>query len=1025
MIRQLSLAGALLLATASPVASQYFGRNKVQYESFDFQVLRTAHFDVYFYVAERAAAEQAARMAERWYTRLSGLLKHELKGRQPLILYADHPDFEQTNVIADQVGEGTGGVTESLKRRIILPLAASLAESDHVLGHELVHAFQYDITGVSRGNAGSGLNRLPLWFVEGMAEYLSIGPEDAHTAMWMRDAVRRGRLPDLSDLASGQFFPYRYGEALWAFVGGTYGDETVAAALRAGAKSGDARAALTMVTGQPADSVVAAWHRALRAAAAPIAAATGTTLPAADSTRSRHAPDSTVVAGARRIAGGRGDVQLYLAPALSPDGRRMVYLSEAGLFAIEMYLADAVTGQPIRKLVSGTRDPHLESLQFINSAGAFDATGTRVAFGAVVHGKPELRIVNADNGDLERAVPFPTLGEIFNPSWAPDGKAIAFSAQVGGVTDLFVYELEGARLRRLTDDAFADLQPAWSPDGRSIAFVTDRFGTSLTLLDYGNYRLALLNAATGAVSELPALPDGKHINPQWSPDGTSLYFLGDRGAITNVYRLELAAGTLTQVTNLYTGVSGITALSPALSVAQQSGRAVFTHYSAGSYELQAVDERSVLAGTAPQAVPARAAVLPPQSRAAGGVAAVLADARTGLPPQAGDSIKPYRPGFSLDVVAQPSLAVGADRFGTYFGGGATLFWSDMLGDHNLITSAQVYGTFDNFSGLLAYENRKNRLNWGVAAQQVPYAVGAISAYFQQINGQQAYVEDLEVVRQINRELSLITAYPINRSRRFELSGGARHISFTHEIERRAVYPNGQVALDTTIAFPAPGSLTLGMASAALVHDNSYFGATSPVLGNRWRFEIAPTFGSIAFATALVDYRRYFMPLRPFTLAGRLMHIGRYGSGADDARLSPLFLGYPSLVRGYEYGSFDPAECGVGTVTACPVYDQLLGSRILVANAELRFPLFGLLGLGEGYYGVLPIEAALFYDAGLAWSDASGARLFGTGSRRMVTSAGASLRMNLFGFAIAQLDYVRPFARPDQNWMLRLSLTQGF
>ena len=84
-------------------------------------------------------------MAERWYARLTRALDHHLSGRQPLVLYASHPHFEQTNVVSSLMGEGTGGVTESLRRRIVLPAGASLAETDHVVGHELVHAFQYDI----------------------------------------------------------------------------------------------------------------------------------------------------------------------------------------------------------------------------------------------------------------------------------------------------------------------------------------------------------------------------------------------------------------------------------------------------------------------------------------------------------------------------------------------------------------------------------------------------------------------------------------------------------------------------------------------------------------------------------------------------------------------------------------------------------------------------------------------------------------------------------------------------------------
>src|SRR5260221_11085543 len=214
------LFGALILL-ASSVQAQYFGRNAVQYENFHFKILKTQHFDVYFYDKEAAAAAEAGRMAERWYTRISSVLRHQLNGRQPLILYSDHPDFEQTNVLGEQPGEGTGGVTESLKRRIILPMGASLAETDHVIGHELTHAFQYDITGVGRGNLATGLNRVPLWFIEGMAEYVSLGNVDPNTTMWMRDAVRRGGLPPLRGLGDPPCVPHRWGPLFWSSVGAT------------------------------------------------------------------------------------------------------------------------------------------------------------------------------------------------------------------------------------------------------------------------------------------------------------------------------------------------------------------------------------------------------------------------------------------------------------------------------------------------------------------------------------------------------------------------------------------------------------------------------------------------------------------------------------------------------------------------------------------------------------------------------------------------------------------------------------
>src|SRR6267378_3729634 len=607
------LLGALSLVASAAQTQTSFGRNAVQYKTFHFKILKTQHFDVYFYDEEADAAAQAARMAERWYTRISTVLRHQLSSRQPLILYADHPAYNQTNIA--QV-EGSEGVTESLKRRILLPLGASPFETDHVIGHELTHAFQYDITGVARGNVATAFNRVPLWFIEGMAEYVSLGNVDPNTTMWMRDAVRTGRLPSLRDLENPRYFPYRWGQSFWAYLGGTYGDDIVGALLRSAGRSGNVQFALEQMTHRPADSLIADWHRALTEAAQPVAVATGITLPTDRAQRMQARLTPAATAGARLLVSPGKEQHYNIAPALSPDGRRLAYISDAGLFSFDIYLADAENGHTIRKLVSTTRDPHLESLQLVNSAGAWSADG-RFVFGAVVTGKPALRIVKGDNGDLIKEIKFPNLGEILNPTWSPDGKVIAFSAQVGGLTDLFTYDVESGQLQRLTADLCADLEPAWSPDGSQIAFVTDRFTTSLAELSYGDYQLAVIDARPGGqIRQLPHLAHAKHINPQWSPDGKSLYFIGDPGGISNVYRLSLGAGAITRVTNVFSGVSGITSLSPALSVAQKTARAVFSVYSGEfSYAIQAIDDLRALEGGPVTELPKSAGELPPLDRA--------------------------------------------------------------------------------------------------------------------------------------------------------------------------------------------------------------------------------------------------------------------------------------------------------------------------------------------------------------------------------------------------------------------------
>src|SRR4051812_47769205 len=274
-------ASALVLALAAlslparlEAQGGYFGRNKVQYQDFDFKVLKTEHFDIYFYPEEADAAQMASRLAERWYVRLSALLDHKLRGRQTLVLYASGPHFRQTNVIEGELGEGTGGVTEAAKRRIVLPFAGPIESTDHVLGHELVHAFQYDITNTNANSGANSALSLPLWFIEGMAEYLSIGPVDPNTAMWMREAARREKLPAIKDLENPEYFPYRYGQAVWAFIGGKYGDQVIDDLLRMGTGRDGYDGAFKQILGVDSKALTTMWHDAEVAAYRPVAEST-------------------------------------------------------------------------------------------------------------------------------------------------------------------------------------------------------------------------------------------------------------------------------------------------------------------------------------------------------------------------------------------------------------------------------------------------------------------------------------------------------------------------------------------------------------------------------------------------------------------------------------------------------------------------------------------------------------------------------------------------------------------------------
>jgi outer membrane protein assembly factor BamA len=368
---------------------------------------------------------------------------------------------------------------------------------------------------------------------------------------------------------------------------------------------------------------------------------------------------------------------------------------------------------------------------------------------------------------------------------------------------------------------------------------------------------------------------------------------------------------------------------------------------------------------------------------------------------------------------------GADPFGAFLGGGTSFFWSDIFGEHNLATQVQVNGGYRDIAAIVGYENRAHRWNWGGVVEQIPYVTGFFSTALANDNGTPVYVEQEDKFRQTYRLASGVVTYPFSPVQRVEFSGGLSRISFDEEVDTA-----GYDAVTGTQLFrdvqhlPAPDAMNLLQSSAALVYDNSYFGATSPILGQRYRLEVRPTTGTIDFFNTLVDYRRYFMPFRPYTLATRIMHYGRYGSGAEDHRLLPLFLGYPNLVRGYDYNSFSANECVPNGDSGCPAFDRLMGSKIMVGNLELRFPIYGAFRHDGSFYGPLPLEAAIFADAGVAWANGERPSFFG-GDRKPVASAGLALRANAFGFAIVEVDFVHPFNRPEKSWLWQFNFISGF
>jgi hypothetical protein len=218
---------------------------------------------------------------------------------------------------------------------------------------------------------------------------------------------------------------------------------------------------------------------------------------------------------------------------------------------------------------------------------------------------------------------------------------------------------------------------------------------------------------------------------------------------------------------------------------------------------------------------------------------------------------------------------------------------------------------------------------------------------------------------------------------------------------------------------AADPVSLFETSAALVFDTSVFGSTAPILGSRSRFEVAPTFGTLPLVTVTADYRRYFMPIDPLTIAVRVEHVGRYGPGAADARLLPLVWTLRDLVRGYNPRDLATSACNGPAADPCGGIDDMRAQRLLVTNVEVRMPIVRPSGVSRS---LPPIDGLVFADLGAFWTQPSTAgALMG---RTALRSIGGGVRVNASGF-VFEFVAVHPYDRPGSRWGFAVNFRPGF
>ena len=1018
----------LLLLSISwvvPSYGQYFGKNKPRYTSFDFHNCQTEHFDIYHYLENEEYLKTIAEHTERWFAMHNEVFQDSFQFKNPMIFYNNHADFQQTRAISGGISTGTGGVTEAFKNRVILPFAMSNQQTHHVLGHELVHAFQYHSVIYGDSTSLRNMANYPLWIVEGLAEYMSLGSKDAHTSMWMRDAVLNDRIPSLTDLNNPAFFPYRYGQAFWSFLTGNYGDGVIRPFFSNIAKFG-MEDAIRLTLGLEPDDLSDMWVKALKDHYQPFL--DGKT-------------DKLI---GKKLLSEENSGRMNISPVLSPDGKYVAFLSEKDLFSIDVFLADARSGKIIRKIASTSRDAHFDAFNFIESAGTWSPDSKEFAIVGFRKGENAIQVKDVQTGKTTTEFTIPGVPAFGNITWSPNGRSIALAGLVDGQVDLYDYNFKSGKVKQLTDDKASEMQPIWSSDGSTILYATDKLSEERGLVDgRWTFNIAELDVESKATKQYDVFYGADNLNPIYDYQDNIL-FLSNRDGYRNLYKYDKSSDQVKQMTDFLVGISGITHYSPAITASRKRDRILYSYFTQGKYSIyQTQDQKFMNKDVASDAVDMTPATLPPAIRTDQDVVNVNLKNIESVeyPKLLTASIPDFEQKFKLDYIGGGGgVGVGSSQnFGTTTGlaGGVSMLFSNILGDNKLFGSLQVNGEIYDFGGQVSYLNEKKQVAWGASLSHVPYRFFGGSRFVRDTvtlgpdNPRDR--RDIKLPRLFEQQLGLFAQLPFTSKLRVEVGGSITRYSVREELFQQFYIP-GTNFLEGTRREKIDSSVDpFGIAKGyvALVGDNTTFGLASPIMGHRFRIEANINGGKIDYGGLTLDARKYIFA-RPFTIAGKLFHLGRYGKdfkednfnnfsleNPKDLLARSIYIGNQFLLRGFQYANRPLSS------TADDLYDeQLFGSKVVTANFEVRIPFTGPKQLALVKSKFLFSEIALFFDGGAAFDDFSDFNntyqvvvanedpsqpnsIIDVKRSRFIASTGLSLRLNVFGAMILEPYYAIP------------------
>jgi len=895
----------LLLACASSVAAQYgyFGQNKIQYRRFDWRVLRGEHVDLYYYPEEEELGRVALAYAEESYDTLERRFNHAVTRRIPLIVYASHSDFEQTNILPFIPPEGLLGVTEFLRRRVALPFRGSYAEFRHTIRHELVHVFQLSLASQTFGRYPRFRQTgMPLWWTEGLAEFFSAG-EDSRDEMVLRDMTIAGHLPTLPDLTyayGGLVYPV--GGCIHHFLAERYGEWRILELYNDIWKYSSFDGALAGVYGRTIEQLSDEWQYWMRQHYYPAVASQPPLAITA-----RKLTELAIKPTAYQLPGDSEPSFLFFSPS---SGYTTIYAQNLAARSGR----GGGGGGGRRAVVQGERSEQFESFHFFESRIDVSPPPHGVAaFSSKYAERDALFLWDLKKAKVVGRYQFAELVSILSPTWAPDARSIVFSGlSVSGYSDLYRLwladpgdSLGAGRLERLTSDRYEDLDPTISPDGRTVVFSSDRTPFGRT----GAHNLFALDLASGAIRYL-TYGDWRDEAPRWGEG--RIYFASDRDGTFQVYSID-SAGTGRRETRTLNGAFDPQWVPGAPGAHGGLLFGGFADLSFNIYFAPPLDD-ATSTFTLAHASPPRDS-LP---------AAEWTWGELSHPQYARADGAPYERKFSLDFAAGDAAV--APGLGS--AQGAVFVFSDLLSDHQLflaLSSFQSAGfgsLVDNISGSAFYLNQSRRVNWGVGAfrQRGLFFEGDFNSLFEE----RSYGMFAQVRYPFTRFRRVVGEYRIERSDRLDLR-------------------TEDVTEPRRIGWLASNYLTY-------VKDNTLWLSTGPIDGERYNFTTGLvndlTHGRFDSWLVSADWRKY---VRTSLHSAVAVRVQGYASGGERPRRTSIAGSWG--LRGYpQYGYVAGTRAWLVNVEyRFPILDFL---TIGFPFGAARFP---------------GVQGALFVDYGRAWS----------------------------------------------------------